>query len=223
MSDYYKAIYAYYDLLSRLYSMGQIPKCRKYGVDLYSEDYDRELSVCFAGVGHGSEALYLARKGALVTVVDTSASMLSSFQSKLEKETQDVKMRVCVIHGDIRDVEEQYDWVVANFFLNVFDKADMLIMLDSLTSLCNLNGNLIVGDFFYDKNAGVIVRLAQRLNWSVALCIFRLFVKNAKHSIYDYKEPLEKRRWKSVDDKRFGFLGVNFYQSVRYERKYSDT
>lgn len=222
MCDSYKPVSKYYDSLSAIYSLGQIPRCRNAFIDEISDavrgDGLTRLEVCFAGAGHGAEAISLAEKGAMVTVVEISASMLEVFQRKLSGASDDTKARVSVIHDDIRNVQHRYDWVVANFFLNVFSESEMVGMVDVLLEKCSLHGSLVIGDFCYDTEGNGLVRMLQKMNWNLALSIFRIFVKNAKHPIYDYQEHLSKLGCNREEVKNFGVLGVSFYQSARFTK-----
>ena len=223
MCDLYKPVSKYYDSLSSAYSLGQIPRCRNAFVSEISHAVRggglTRLEVCFAGAGHGAEAISLAEAGVMVTVVEISASMLEVFQLKLSGASDEAKARVKIIHDDIRNVQHRYDWVVANFFLNVFPESEMVEMVDVLLEKCRLHGSLVIGDFYYDTEGNGLVRMLQKMNWNLALIVFRVFVKNAKHPIYDYREYLSKRGWIIEEEKKFGVfgqLGVSFYQSARF-------
>lgn len=222
MCDSYKPVSKYYDTISSIYSLGQIPKCRNAFIrEILEAPKGRNptrLEVCFAGAGHAVEAISLAEEGALVTVVDTSASMLEVFQRKLSHGSDDTKARVKIIHGDIRNVSNRYDWVVANFFLNVFPESEMVKMVDTLLEKCRSHGSLVVGDFYYNTEGNGFKRTLQKMNWALALSVFRILVKNANHPIYDYRVYLSKRGWNSDEVKQFGLLGVSFYQSEKFTK-----
>ena len=126
------------------------------------------------------------------------------------------KSRLRVIHDDIRNVEGKYDWVLANFYLNVFSEREMEEMLDVLLGKCSQHGQIVIGDFHHEEKGSKLVSLFQKVNWVIALTIFRIFVNNAKHPIYDYHRLLRERGWRQEVEKKFGFLGVNFYQSAKY-------
>ncbi|MGJ8658162.1 MAG: class I SAM-dependent methyltransferase [Akkermansiaceae bacterium] len=229
MSDLYKPVSKYYDLLSRVYSLGAIPRCRRAFVGEMGDVAEAEgrdlgggsVSVCFVGVGHGEEAILAAEAGVMVTVVDISGSMLERFMGRLAGVTDVVRARVTVVHDDVRNMDGVFDWVVVNFFLNVFEEGEMLGMLDYLLERCGDGGSLVVGDFYYDAGGNVLVRGLQVLNWNLALLVFRVFVKNARHGIYAYEPHLKERGWVVKGGEKYGFLrilGVSFYQSVRFVR-----
>ncbi len=222
MCDSYKPVSKYYDSLSTLYSLGQIPRCRNAFVSEISVAVRggglTSLDVCFAGAGHGAEAISLAEQGGMVTVVEISASMLEVFQQKLSRASDETKARVKIIHDDIRNVQHRYDWVVANFFLNVFPESEMVKMVDTLLERCSSHGSLVVGDFYYNTEGNGLKRTLQKMNWALALSVFRILVKNANHPIYDYRVYLSKRGWNSDEVKQFGLLGVSFYQSEKFTK-----
>ncbi len=214
MSDSYKPVSKYYDLLSKCYSLGQIPRCR----NAFTSNITADASVCFVGAGHGTEAILAAEQGAQVTVVDVSQSMLGEFQKNLDKASDSTRQRVTIILDDITQVLERYDIVVSNFFLNVFPEPQMLKMLDALLEKCNASGCLVIGDFIYQSERNGLIRLLQKLNWFFALKVFRLFVRNAQHPIYNYQPHLQERGWEQLETRHFGVLGVSFYESAKYAR-----
>ncbi len=220
MSDSYKPVSKFYDMLSNCYSFGRIARCRSaYVVEMANEVKRRdpgEVTICFAGVGHGDEAIAVAGQGAMVTVVDISESMLDVFQKKLSRVPAAVRNRMTIIHDDIRNVPHRYDWVIANFFLNVFSESEMTAMLDVLLVKIENQGKLVIGDFLCDHGRSCLLNDLQQANWYLALLVFRILVKNAKHPIYSYEQYLTKRGWHRKDSKKFGILGVSFYSSSLY-------
>ena len=81
-------------------------------------DYLQPGEKClFAGVGHGGDAIYAAQRGAEVTVVDMSQTMLGKFQHNLDtlQQTNETPLAVTQVQRDILEVADyaQYDMVVA--------------------------------------------------------------------------------------------------------------
>ena len=145
---------------------------------------------CLLGVGQGEEAALAVEKGACVTAIDLSRAMLARARRCLEE--ADIAGKAELIHGNILDHPrmESYDWVIANFFLNVFDNDSMPRVLKHLSSLLREGGCLVISDFrplFGNQ-------LHRSLQWSyheLALRVFSLFTGNALHPIYDYRRYLE--------------------------------
>lgn len=225
MKDHYKALAKHYDLLSRWYSLGRIDHCRNAYLAEITEAVrsNSNLRVCYVGAGHGREAIKAAEAGAMVTVVDVSESMLGVFQSYLMTTPEYVQDRVMVEHQDVSQFSERledgekYDWVIANFFLNILDKSELENTLGALFNCCSDKGSLVISDFHLDSghDGNILTRFLQRIHWYCALIIFRLWVKNTFHPIYDYSVILKDSGWKISQTKKFGFLGMRLYHSVR--------
>jgi len=229
MQDLYKPLAKHYDLFSGWYSLDLISKCRNAYRDEIIEMHkvNSDLKVCFMGVGHGTEAIKLAELGVMITVVDASISMLEAFRCNLKLVPNEVQERVEVIHDDVRHFSSQfsgeYDWVIANFFLNVFDQHEMPLIMKDLSNLCKKRGSLVISDFCLDRDSkgivGGMIRSVQRVYWYTALIIFKFWVKNAFHPIYDYVDLLKEYDWEVSDIKRFGVGRLEFFQVLKCQQK----
>lgn len=150
--------------------------------------------VLFAGVGHGIDAIYAAQRGADVTVVDMSKTMLWKFQQNLEKINQesDTPIAVTQVQSDILEVAdyEQYDMVVANFFLNVFYRDTMVKLLEHLAKLGKPGAKIVIGDFAY-PDGNLLPRAFQILFWYGVATVFWALAGNAVHPIYNYPEEMK--------------------------------
>jgi len=212
MKDDYKQISKIYDLLSSVYSLGAVDRCRHYALT----EVLPGIKVCFLGVGQGKEAVKAIEMGAEVTVVDTSLSMLEGFQARLGD--ANIEAEVKIECGDVmdfcRDRSDKYDLVVAHFFLNVFAVSKMPEVLEKVLDLCSDDGQLIIGDFWQNKELSKVVQWIQLANWNTALFIFRRIANNPKHSIYIYDGLLEKFGFNLVKEKTFNVLGIPMYRSI---------
>ncbi|RMF15525.1 MAG: class I SAM-dependent methyltransferase, partial [Gammaproteobacteria bacterium] len=158
-----------------------------------------------------------AELGAEVTVVDLSATMLRKFQEGLDRTGNKTNIRK--VHSDIMKVEEfeEYDMVVANFFLNVFDEAFMEQVLAHLIKLGKPGAKIVVGDFEY-PSGNPLARLFKHAYWYVAVFIFWAVANNAFHKIYNYPETMKKLGLSIRDKKRYALLGINCYWSILGEK-----
>ncbi|MCU0692261.1 MAG: class I SAM-dependent methyltransferase [Polyangiaceae bacterium] len=81
------------------------------------------------GCGNGRIAIPLARNGASVVGVDLSSPMLDDLRAKLEREPMDVRQRVRLVHGDMRDVRlgTRFELVLCTFntFLHMYNREDV--------------------------------------------------------------------------------------------------
>lgn len=209
MSDRYAVVGHFYDFTSNLYSGKSIQRCKVAHLDqLRPGD-----KVLFAGVGHGRDALYAAQRGADVTVVDLSKTMLMKLSRVMDASGEAVAVRQ--VHSDIMtfDEAERYDMVVANFFLNVFNREMVSKVLAHLITQAKPGGKVVVGDFAR-PHGNALVRMAKTLNWYIAVVFFWLIAGNAVHDIYDYPALMGKLGLKVDGKKYFPIFGMDFYWSV---------
>tara|TARA_R100000306_G_scaffold55358_1_gene53028 strand:+ start:2314 stop:2925 length:612 start_codon:yes stop_codon:yes gene_type:complete len=197
MRDKYKYIGPVYDFLSNLYSGKNIHRCKTAMLDVET-------------VKPGARILFA---GADVTVVDLSETMLRKFAEAQEKEAPHLTIRR--IHSDIMKVDEfeQYDMVVANFFLNVFDEDMMVRVLEHLIRLGKADARVVVGDFCY-PTGNIVARLFKKMYWYMAVFIFWLFANNAFHKIYNYPEHMQRLGLHVTEKKHFKLLNMNCYWSI---------
>jgi demethylmenaquinone methyltransferase/2-methoxy-6-polyprenyl-1,4-benzoquinol methylase len=166
----------------------------------------------FVGVGHGRDAIYAAQRGADVTVVDISPTMLRKFQHNLDtiRQESDAPLAVTQVKSDILEVAdyEQYDMVVANFFLNVFYRDTMVTLLDHMVKLGKPGAKIVIGDFAYpDGNRWS--RVSQTLFWYGTAMIYGVCAGNAVHPIYNYPEELKSLGVRVQEKKYFhGYWSV---------------
>lgn len=181
MGDRYRFVGPLYDLLAAVFSLGAIDRCKCAMHDRLQPG----MKVLFAGVGQGVDAIAAAERGAHVTVVDISDTMLSIFRRRIAGRTFDHPVRI--VTSDIFAFEEfeSFDMVFANFFLNVFSPRVVLDLERHLARLVRPGGALIVGDFCLPSKGGVS-KFFQNLYWYIADVVFFLSARNALHPIYDY-------------------------------------
>jgi demethylmenaquinone methyltransferase/2-methoxy-6-polyprenyl-1,4-benzoquinol methylase len=158
-------------------------------------DYLQPGEKClFAGVGHGGDTIYAAQRGAEVTVVDISPTMLGKFQQHLDtiQHERATPLAVTQVQRDILEVAdfEQYDMVVANFFLNVFYRDMMITLLEHLAKLGKPGAKIVIGDFAYPEGTWWS-RVSQNLLWYSVATIYWVLAGNAVHPIYNYPTEME--------------------------------
>ncbi|MEV4366556.1 methyltransferase domain-containing protein [Nonomuraea sp. NPDC049637] len=143
------------------------------------------------GCGQGTQLLRLARRGHDVTGLDSSATLLADLQRALTDEPEDVRGRVRLLQGDVRDIatlfrSESFDVVLCHGVLMYFpdpgpllDDLSRLLTTGGLLSLLVRNGDALamrpglLGDWAtaqrafqeltYDNRIGVTAR-ADRLD-----------------------------------------------------------
>ena len=214
MADKYKIIGPIYDFLSTIYSGRQIHKAKT----AMNADLNEDDKILFAGVGHGRDAIDAAECGAQVTVVDLSATMLKNVEKNLKG--RNFKHPIRLIHSDILafDETEQYDQVVANFFLNVFPEDFMVTIMKHLGTLVKADGHFVVGDFHY-PTGNIFTKAFQNVYWYIAVLTFTIFAKNAFHKIYNYPKHLEAIGFSVEKTQSFNVLMIPSLWSIKASRK----
>ena len=196
----YSWISRIYESLGEIYSGGQIFAAKASQI-AEMQPGDRVL---YAGVGPGEDAVLAAKSGANVTCLDLAAGMLRVAQTKLDR----AGVRAELIQGDIlaHDRHEQYDVVIANFFLNVFPERVVQQMLKHLATLVKPGGKLLIADFMTPER-GRLARAAQAAYWGVTNLFYFLFGLCAWHPVYDYPKYFEQSGLTLERADRFRLLG----------------
>ncbi len=199
-----------YDALSWVFAGNAIYKCKCSMLKApWLNPGDRVL---FAGVGHGKEAIYAARMGARVTVVDLSAAMLEKFRQALEKTGENLDVRI--VHSDIFKVEEwgEYDMVTGNFFFNLFPREMVPEVLQHLMKLARNDGYIVISDFAFPQG-NPLAKLFKQAYWYTAILIFWATTGAAVHPVYDYQKYMEEAGLRMREVTHTPFLGIDAYTS----------
>ena len=98
------------------------------------------------GCGTGRISIPLARRGYRVVGLDASKSMLEIFKKKLEKEPNEVRKRIEIIHADMRDfsLDKKFPLIIIPFSSIVH----LTSLNDSLKAFTNAYNHLIKGGAF---------------------------------------------------------------------------
>lgn len=157
--------------------------------------------VLYAGVGPGFDALAAAAKGCDVTCIDLATNMLRRCEARFGQ----AGLTGRFIVGSVleHDQAADYDAVVANFFLNIFEPAVMRRMLGHLVALLRPGGVLMIGDFRPGRGWG-LTELWARVNYRIAILFFGAFGLSPWQAMHDYRPLLEDLglRIESVQDYR---------------------
>ena len=198
----YNFVASFYDGLAALYSLGQIPACKRSQL-CWIRPGDRVL---FAGAGSGAEAALAAQRGASVTVVELAPAMVAAARRRFR--TQGLEEVIEVIAGDILEHvrDPGYDVVVSHFFLNVFGEAVMAQVLGHLARQLRPGGHLLIADFA-PPGAGLALGAARRLYFGCAVLAFRLLAGNPLHGLYDYARHLPAAGLRLQASRDFSLLG----------------
>lgn len=216
--DKYRLVGPAYDTLSKLYSGNAIKESKI--CMLRPDTVAKGDKVLFVGAGHGADAIRAAELGAEVTIVDISPTMHARFERSLAKHPQARSLNITPILGDILKHENfgHYDIVVCNYFLNVFERKKMLLLLEHIARHCKASGYFILADF-KPVEGPWHRKLIQNTYWYAAATSFFVAAGNAIHSIYDYAPLLEDQGFTVVETDNFNVAGVPLYYSIRAEKQ----
>lgn len=188
-----------YDGLASLYSFGRIAESKR----VQLEEIAPGARVLYAGVGCGEDALLAARFGAEVTAVDLAPAMLRRLEKKLAREGLGAEL----VEGDVAGlrVDEAYDVVVANYFLNLFEVERASEMLANLVRFVKKDGRLLFADFARPSGGlrsealcALHYRPANWIAWAFGFC--------ALHPILDYGELLTPFGFEICNEQRLPLL-----------------
>jgi demethylmenaquinone methyltransferase/2-methoxy-6-polyprenyl-1,4-benzoquinol methylase len=207
--DAYRVVGPAYDALTVLFSGRAILRAKT----TFLHDLAPGQRVLFAGVGHGRDAVVAAGRGAHVTVVDLSPTMLARCRAHLAAAGHH---DVVFVAGDVRDhaAPRSFDVVVANFFLNVFAPDEARRVLAHLVAQLKPGGIVVVGDF-HAASRHALVRALQQAHWWLAIAFFGLVAGNALHPLLEVARLLDDAGVDVVEQRSFRVLGAPLYQATR--------
>ncbi len=171
-----------YDGLGRLYSGGAIGRAKAWHIDRLVPG----CNILYAGAGSGGEALEAARRGAHVTLLDSSPAMLARAESAFATANLPSRFVCSTLERHVQsDGGERFDAVAAHFFLNVFRADELPDVLSGLVQLLAPGGHLWLADFAAPRT-NALLNILQQLHYLPPLALFGLVAKNPWHELYDY-------------------------------------
>lgn len=196
ISSSYDRVAPFYDRLRWCYGLGQMEACSEASAALAAPG----TRVLLAGCGTAREAQALVKRGAYVSLLDRSAAMLQRARTRLavppEANSESAfsvsdPARLRFVHADIEDLDlsTQFDGIVANFFLNVFDDQRMPRVLEKLVQLVVPGGWLAIGDFA-PLRGGRVRRGLQWTHHALPMAAFGWLTGNPLHRVHDYRAAL---------------------------------
>ncbi len=178
MTDY-RLLAEIYEPLGQLYTGGAIRAMKRAAAARLGPG-SRVLCV---GGGAGEEALFAARAGAKVTLLDRSRDMLATARRTHGNSPDASSLAIDYVEADLDDfpAAAPYDYVWSHFFLNVFARQEAQRKLDRLSEFVVPGGSLVVSDF---APGGWL----RQLYFGLPLVAFWALTGNAWHAIYDYSQ-----------------------------------
>ncbi len=168
-----------YDRCGQLYSFGAIGASKEATL----ENCPANSSILLLGCGTAEEAVKAARRGCRLHLVDQSEAMLARARSRFAQEANPpIFSKVDIFDWQC---DQKFDFIVANYFLNVFSKEDVSKLFLKMNSWLKDGGRIVISDFAPAKGA---LGLMQNLYYALPLSVFYFLSKNAWHGIYDYEQ-----------------------------------
>ncbi len=210
----YERVAGVYDALARIYSLDAIARIRA----VHAADLCPGERVLYAGAGTGAEALCAARRGAHVTLVDRAAPMLARARRRFAAAGCAARF----VAGDVLAPRPElapagFDRVVAAFFLDTLECADLAPSIALLCRLLRPGGALTIVDFGAPSERRWI-RALQQLHHAPPMLLFGLLARNPWHGLYDLDaavaaagQPLQLERRIEIR-----VLGIPLYASCTW-------
>ncbi|MEM8709735.1 MAG: methyltransferase domain-containing protein [Planctomycetota bacterium] len=199
--DRYAVAAPIYDAATALWSGGAIWRTRARALEHVAPG----TRVLVPGAGTGRLAVEAARRGGHVVALEPSPAMRRRAQRRMRRvlageptgRSQAAKGSLTILDRRLDELarEQRYDLVVAEHFLNVFARANMVSVRKRLIELVRPRGALVVADFTpLDPGAPGLMRWAQSAHHWIPLGGCALLTANALHPIYDHGSELEEHR-----------------------------
>lgn len=156
-------------------------------------DSESHILIIGGGTGWILETLLMINPEVRVTYVEASAKMLKLSQRRLKTNTQ-----VTFVHGTEQDIPAgEYDWIITNFFLDVFGPDRLTEVMAVLKSHLAANGTWICTDF---RNTDRPVH--RFLLWSMHR-FFRVFTRLEANELIDFRPCFLKAKMNLLTEKEY--------------------
>lgn len=179
----YGRIAQVYEYGAKIGSNGKIQKSKHFHLDFMEE----RSKVLYPGPGWGLEVKEATKRACVPTIVELDEKMLAKSKKIFHK--SGVIDQIECIHGDVLKHQRPnyYDFVVANYFLDVFPKKTMIEIFKHLVSLLKPGGKVFLSGYapLMGSNGH---RLLQWANHLYANFFCKMVVNNAFHEIYNYED-----------------------------------
>ena len=199
----------FYERSAKIYSTNQIRSSKRYQL----QHIEPGEKILYLGAGAGEDALMAARHGAEVTCIDISQGMLDQLQKKLAAENFEAEL-ICINAYEHERIG-YYDVVAANYFLNVFRRADMIKMLNFTAGFVRPGGKYLIADVATAQ--GNLLAKAFNVSYlKMAMGSFWLMGLVPWHENYDYPTFLAEAGLDHQHTEYFRFAkkGPILFQSI---------
>lgn len=186
-----------YWLLERLAFGGALQRCRLAHVDSLAET--KSGLILGEGDGRFLEAFLERNSTAKVTVVDSSRRMI-----ELARERVTGSERVTFVHADARGInlhDQQFDLIVAHFYLDCFVEEDARKIVQNLTKRLASGGFWLWSDFAAPSNGWA--RLPSRMIVGLLYRFFRMTTSIEAKRLINIGEIFDQEGLELIDERGY--------------------
>ncbi len=196
IADRIESATRYYDLWMNLITWGQDKRVREAVLGCI-EDGDRILDV---GCGTGTLAVKAAQKGARVTGLDLSPTMLRLAEEKASAAGVEVNFRRGHAQSPPLD-DEPFDAITATFALSEMSPDEAEMVVADLATRLEVGGKMIVAD--EARPTSLLLRLSSGLQRAMVAFLSFIAIEERPTRLHDLKRMLEAVGLTVTEEQRF--------------------
>ncbi|QDV53860.1 tRNA (cmo5U34)-methyltransferase [Gimesia fumaroli] len=192
----------YFERLEKIVFNKQMQRCRT----AFISNLPPVKKIALVGEGNGQFLLELIQQSDCEQIhyIDSSQTMLELAQKRVQRFSKDAPSRVQFHLCDLSVQEmpdQNYDLVVTNFFLDVFDKPLLNKCILKIAASCKTNAVWLYADF---QISGGIIQRIRALAWVKMMYLFFKFVAQLQtQKLLDPAEMLENQGFKLKELREF--------------------
>ena len=140
-----------------------------------------------------------------VHYIDSSLTMLELARTRVQEYSSDVLSRIEFYHLDLTIEampDQDYDLVVTNFFLDVFNEQSLNESISKVAASCKRNAIWLYADF--QISGGLLQRIRAMVWMKVMYAFFRIVAQIQAQSLIDPSTILEGHEFKLIAMTEFG-------------------
>ncbi|MEO4016415.1 class I SAM-dependent methyltransferase [Pseudomonas rossensis] len=151
---------------------------------------DKKLDVVDVGGGHGRQAVWFARNGHNVVIVEPDARMIESAQQAISREPSSVSRRITLIEAKGEDafksVQRKFDAVLCHSVISYLEEPSSLF--ENLADLCKTDG---IVSIVTPNPQSAAMRCALNRRWEDAIAAISTCSDRSPHYVMDKEWPVE--------------------------------
>ena len=175
-----------------------------------------DTKVLDIGCGTGRLAIAVAAKGANVTAVDRSRSMINHARQRAEE--SGLKEKITFKHGDIREIkleQEHYDIIVSTFMLSELPKPTQQTFFVKTHKMLKKDGVLILAD----ETTPTELKKRLKFRFLRLFYILRVLIRLGRltHPLHDLNDDIQKEGFITSREERLGDGSIIYIETALTE------